>query len=51
MDRTEMTEIVREVIERLQQLDHDETPNPACIYGDAPNPCDVTTFYGMNEEG
>ena len=45
-----MKEIIHEVIERLQQQLGDDTPAPACIYGDAPVPCDMSTLYGMNEE-
>lgn len=52
MSREELKEIVTRVIVTLRQ-DNDETPRPACFYGDNPDPdpCDVTTFYGINEEG
>ena len=46
-----MKEIIQEVVARLQLASQDDTPAPACIYGDAPIPCDSTTKYGMNEEG
>ena len=48
MSREELKEIIRRVIDTLQS-DEDCAPRPACIFSD--EPCDVTSFYGMNEEG
>ena len=50
MTREEMKEIIRTVIEKMQDTSSDQTPSPACIFGDDPNPCDVTTEYAVGEE-
>lgn len=49
MSREELKEIVIEVMEKL--ADPCEAPLPACVFSDNPNPCDVTTFYAVGEEG
>ncbi|MBI4705749.1 MAG: hypothetical protein HY744_32045 [Deltaproteobacteria bacterium] len=52
MTRSELKEIICKVIEKMREerkrAEH-ETPAPACIFQD--HPCDVTTKYGINEEG
>ena len=48
MTREELKEIIARVIEQVQD---DEAPKPACLFGDEPDPCDMTTFYGVGEEG
>lgn len=51
MSREELKEIVVQVIRRLSGAEGPEAPRPACIFSDNPHPCDVTTDYGINEEG
>ena len=47
MTREELKEIIARVIERIQD---EETPKPACLFGDWPD-CDATTDYGIGEDG
>jgi hypothetical protein len=49
MDRTDLVEIIRRVIEKVKA----EAPEPACIFqGDGYDPnCDITTYYNIGEEG
>jgi hypothetical protein len=44
MSREDLKDIIRRVLDRLQ----DESPAPACLFGD--NDCDMTTKYAINEE-
>lgn len=46
MNRDELKEIIIRVIETLD----DESPLPACVYGDGGG-CDMTTLYAVGEEG
>ncbi len=49
MDRADLVEIIRRVIEKVKA----EAPEPACIfYNDDPfeDPCDITTYYNVGEE-
>lgn len=46
MDRSELKEIIRRVIERVQQEEL-QSPQPGCTFNDN---CDVTTKYGVSEE-
>ena len=48
MTREELKEIIARVIERIND---EAAPRPACLFGDEVNPCDMTTFYGLGEEG
>ena len=47
MTREELKEIIARVIERIEG---EESPQPACIFGDLPD-CDYTTEYAVGEEG
>ena len=47
MTRQELKEIIIDVMEQLEEPC--EAPKPACLFSD--NPCDVTTFYAVGEEG
>jgi hypothetical protein len=49
VSRDELREIVLRVIKRV--FEEPEAPGLACIFGDAPDPCDITSYYGMGEEG
>ncbi len=49
MTKEELKEIICAVIERMQDQADEAAPEPACIFGD--DPCDVTTFYAVGEEG
>ena len=51
MTREELKEIIHAVIDRLAEPADGEAPQPACIFGDDPTPCDVTTEYAVGEEG
>ncbi len=44
MSREDLKDIIRRVLDRLQ----DESPTPACLFGDSE--CDMTTKYAVNEE-
>ena len=46
MSRDELKEIIRRVIVQMQ----DDTPQPACLFGDGATPCDTTTRYAVGEE-
>lgn len=48
MTRKELKEIIVKVINKLQKK-AETAPTPACLYNDGL--CDVTTKYGINEEG
>ena len=48
MSRDELREIVIAVIRQMGEGDED-APRPGCIFSD--EPCDATTWYGINEEG
>lgn len=51
MTRQEMKEIILKVIDKVKEAEQSDAPTPACIFADkVPNPCDVTTYYGINEE-
>jgi len=45
MDRTELKDILRRVIERLKE---EQAPQQGCMFGDGA--CDGTTLYGVGEE-
>ena len=48
MDRADLVEIIRRVIEKVKA----EAPEPACLfYSDYNDNCDVTTRYAIGEEG
>lgn len=47
MNREDLKDLIRRVIERLGDTDKDNAPRPACFYGDQ---CDATTKYGISEE-
>ncbi len=47
MDRDDLKEIIIRVIEELED---EQSPQPACVYGDGGG-CDVTTLYAVGEEG
>ena len=49
MTRQELKEIILRVITEVNE--EEEAPVAGCIYQDAPDPCDATTFYGIGEEG
>ncbi len=51
MTREELKEIIRTALKIAQEKQR--APRSACIFSDDTddtNPCDVTTFYGINEE-
>ena len=50
MTRPELKEIIARIIKKLQKEGKEDGPKPACLFGDA-DPCDVTTKYGIGEEG
>jgi hypothetical protein len=47
MSREELREIVLRVVEQIAEAT--EAPSAACIFSD--DPCDVTSWYGVGEEG
>ena len=51
MTRTELKEIICQVIEKVKEHEppQEQAPAAACIFGD--HPCDATTKYSVNEEG
>ena len=51
MTRQEMKEIILKVIDKVNEAEQCDAPPPACIFADSPpDPCDVTTYYGIGEE-
>ena len=52
MSRDDLKEIIVRVIERMDDGSA-EAPATGCFFHDkpAPDPCDVTTFYAVGEEG
>lgn len=46
MNREELKEILERIVTKME-----EAPQPACIFGDDVDPCDVTTKYAIGEEG
>ncbi len=53
MIRDDLKEIILRVIERTEHTGDtdDGAPAAGCLFKDAPDPCDVTTFYAVGEEG
>lgn len=49
MDRKDLKEIIKRVIERVQR--EQKAPRPACLYGDNNPPPGPTTMYAVGEEG
>ena len=47
MSRDELKEIIRRVIVQMQD---DDGPRAACMFGDNTTPCDATTKYNVGEE-
>ena len=47
MTKEELKEIIARVLKRIQD---EETPKPACLFGDWPD-CDYATDYGIGEVG
>ncbi len=46
MNRKELKEILERIVDKMEQA-----PQPACIFGDEVEPCDMTTKYAVGEEG
>ena len=51
MTRDDLKDIIVRVIDRMDETD--EAPAAGCLFCDQkdPDPCDVTTFYAVGEEG
>ncbi len=49
MDRQDLKEIIRRIIEKVQEEEGKDAPQPACIFNDN---CDggPTTMYAVGEE-
>ena len=50
MSRDELKEIIVRVIDRMGGDEACEAPVAGCIYKDAPEPCDATSYYAIGEE-
>jgi hypothetical protein len=53
MSREDLKDIIKRVLENLQQDQDSDSPTTACIFYDKPpcDNCDVTTRYAVGEEG
>lgn len=54
MSREDLKDIIKRVIESLQQEQNDgDSPSTACLFYDKPpcDNCDATTKYAIGEEG
>ena len=51
MNREELKEIIHRIVKKVDE----KLPDTGCFWGDCedapPDPCDITTYYGMGEEG
>jgi hypothetical protein len=56
MNREDLKDIIKRVLENLQQDQNSNSPTTACLFYDKPpcdncDKCDVTTYYAVGEEG